>query len=390
MKLQRQYDLLQIAFYFVGCFGTGFTTVYLLESGVSNTGIGIVMSCACVFSMILGPRLSALIIKHEKLTVNGMIMLLYVLMTVIYLGTGLLKLPVPLVMICFILFLSVHGCITPLISVIAGGYAQMGSPVNYGLAKGLGSVSWAITSAVTGRVVDRLGPGILPPLFALSSLLIFFLLWKMPQTKGIPPGERSGSVFHVIKTYRVFFLLVLGFSLCYAGHNAIGTYLPNIITNLGGSTATFGTALFINAAIELPFLIMADRWMKRLGAANLCLIAAGAYIIRNVTIAAAGSVPVVFLGLLFQGMSNGLLTVLMANYVIAYLLPRDQIMGQTAVGIFVSGAGAMVGNLLGGWLQDNFGLQAMLVFAVVSTLLGALVFVLAKVRDMKKPDSIGV
>jgi len=135
---------------------------------------------------------------------------------------------------------------------------------------------------------------------------------------------------------------------------------------------------------------MADRWMKRLGAANLCLIAAGAYIIRNVTIAAAGSVPVVFLGLLFQGMSNGLLTVLMANYVIAYLLPRDQIMGQTAVGIFVSGAGAMVGNLLGGWLQDNFGLQAMLVFAVVSTLLGALVFVLAKVRDMKKPDSIGV
>lgn len=384
MKLQRQYNLLQIAFYFVGCFGTGFTTVYLLEKGISNTGIGIVMSCACVLAMILGPRLSALIIKHDGLTVNRMIMLLYGLMTVIYLGTGLFKLPAAVIMVSFVLFLSVHNCITPLISVIAGGYSQNGSPVNYGLAKGLGSVSWAVTSAVTGKVVDRLGSGILPMLFAVSGLLIIFLLYKMPSTKGTPKGERSGSIPHVIRSYPVFFLIVLGFSVCYAGHNALGTYLPNIITSLGGSTSTFGTALFINAAVELPFLMMADRWMKRLGPTNLCLLAGAAYIIRNVMIAAAGSVPMLFAGLLFQGASNGLLTVLMANYVIAYLLPRDQIMGQTMVGVFVSGGGAMLGNLLGGWLQDNVGLPAMLTFAVSCTVIGVGIFCCAKLLDVKR------
>ena len=50
----------------------------------------------------------------------------------------------------------------------------------------------------------------------------------------------------VIKKYKIFFFLLLGFVFMFKGATAIGTYLINIVKNLRGNTL-YGVAMFAMA-----------------------------------------------------------------------------------------------------------------------------------------------
>lgn len=383
MTAKRQYNILYILFCFVGCFGTGFTAVFLQYRGVSNTLIGIAAGSASVASIFLAPYISTLIVKLKTMTVNRMMVLLYCIMSVLFLAAAYLPVHTSVILITFIAFLCIHTCVSAMINVLASGYVQDGQEINFGLARGLGSVSWAIAAAFIGPLVDFLDAWVLAVGFAATSVLMIAYLRYIPQTKGIKRGEKNGSILHIAKTYRIFFLIILGFAFCGAGNSAIGTYMPNILRELGGNTSIFGYSLFINAMVEMPFMAATAKWMRRVKPAYLCAVAGICYILRNGIIASAGSVTMVFVGLLFQGPSFGILTALASNYVIFYLEGRDQIMAQTMVGMFTA-FGGVLGNIVGGWLTDTFGLPTLLGFAVSCTVFGAIVLFGSAIAGRKK------
>ena len=51
----------------------------------------------------------------------------------------------------------------------------------------------------------------------------------------------------------------------------------------------------------------------------------------------------------------------------------DQMAGQTLITMMANGFGFCLGNYLGGVLQDTLGLTSMLIFAMIVTLIGALI-----------------
>ena len=59
-------------------------------------------------------------------------------------------------------------------------------------------------------------------------------------------------------------------------------------------------------------------------------------------------------------------------------------MGQTMISVMTSGVGSMTGNLLGGVLQDNLGIQSMYLFACIMTVTGCLIIVFTKLVSSKK------
>ena len=48
-------------------------------------------------------------------------------------------------------------------------------------------------------------------------------------------------------------------------------------------------------------------------------------------------------------------------------------MGQTMIAMMSTGLGAAIGNIFGGILQDTFGLNSMLIFVGILTILGFLI-----------------
>ena len=130
------------------------------------------------------------------------------------------------------------------------------------------------------------------------------------------------------------------------------------------------------AASEMPFMAIAHSLMKRIRTESILLFASLMYIFRNFLVCFAPSLFVLLIGLAFQGISYGLFTAAITYYVNEAVEEKDTMMGQTMIGVLTTGMGATIGNFLGGYLQDCFGLSVMLAFALVLTVIGVLLMII--------------
>ena len=73
----------------------------------------------------------------------------------------------------------------------------------------------------------------------------------------------------------------------FSGATAIGTYLINIVKNLGGNTSLYGVAMFAMAFSELPVMMTVPKLMKKFNSVTLILVASIFYLCRNYTIGLA-------------------------------------------------------------------------------------------------------
>ncbi|WP_443656117.1 MFS transporter, partial [Faecalibacillus faecis] len=266
-------------------------------------------------------------------------------------------------------------------------YINEGTYVNFGLARGIGSASWATSALIFGQAVSFLGANILSIAYCVFALVTLFILYHLPESKitktKTEEVQEEGSVVTVIKKYKIFFFLLLGFCFMFSGATAIGTYLINIVKSLGGNTSLYGVAMFAMAFSELPVMMTVPKLMKKFNSVTLILVASIFYICRNYTIGLAPNLIVLIIGMMFQGLSYGLFTGVITYYVTYNLDTQDQMSGQTMIGIMTSGIGSTLGNVLGGILQDTIGLNALFTFVYLMTALGAVIIFICKFVSIK-------
>ena len=82
----------------------------------------------------------------------------------------------------------------------------------------------------------------------------------------------------------------------FSGATAIGTYLINIVKNLGGNTSLYGVAMFAMAFSELPVMMTVPKLMKKFNSVTLILVASIFYLCRNYTIGLAPNLIVLIIG----------------------------------------------------------------------------------------------
>lgn len=390
MTLKNKYNLFYFIFCIVGCCMAGFVAVFLQFKGISNTMIGVVTGIGCVSSIVLSPCLSSLIIKYEKLTARNMLAGIYSLLAVMFAVIAFVPLPPAAVVAGYSVMYALYVGSASFPQVIASDYMQEGRDINFGLARGLGSASWAITALVMGPAIDFFNPLVLAAGFIASTGCMLLLIRSMPRAETAQTGKDTGksTVLSIIKNYPIYFMVLTGYSFCLGAHSCLGTYLPGIVSRLGGSTGVYGVAVFLMALSEMPVMAMAAKWMKKTDSLTLIAIGGFAYVIRNFTICMAPNIAMVIAGLLFQSVSYGLLTAVITYYVIYNLAPGDQVMGQAMIGIMSSGFGSTAGNIVGGMLLDNIGMEAMFVFACTMTVIGCAVIAAAKITDRKRKKAV--
>lgn len=373
MNVKVRYNLLSFLFYVAGCCIGGFVAIFLQYKGVSNTLIGMVTGLSCVAAIFMTPYFSSLMVRIPFLNVKRMILFVYLFLAIGYTIVTFSNLPSLVVMIFFTVVLAVYFSAGPFLQVMASDYMRMGIDVNFGMARGLGSIAWAVTALIFGYLVEWFNSRILCFGFLLFTGLMFILLLSMPNIETVSQGnKKDGSLLKVLSKYPIFCLTVTGFALFYAGATTLSTYLINIVESLGGTTAFYGIAIFIMAFSEMPVMAITPKLMKRYKSIHLIAFAGFCYTVRNVLMCIAPNLWILCIGILFQGLSFGLLTAVITYYVIFNFLPIDQVMGQTLIVIFTSGVGSMIGNMFGGILQDHFGLFGMYVFVLILTVLGGL------------------
>lgn len=382
VQVKHQYSVVQALYWMTSCALAGYAAVYLQDRGLSNTLIDVTVGGAACLSMVIQPLAAQVVESISGLTVKKVIQALIVMMAVMFGVLTVIPVPVAGVVILYMGMNTLNYCMPPMLSAMGMEFINRGYYLNFGLSRGLGSISYAVCAAVLGIVIDRFFPGVLGYIYVVLAILLFLAVSAMKDLEAEEPTfqqeivEREKkpeeSIWKTVCKNKTFLCLMIGFCLANMNNAAIATYTVNIIKNLGGSDTVLGFANFVSAASEMPVMLLFGYFMKKGNCIRLLKVSAVFFLIKPLVLVFANALPLVILGLGLQGLSFGLFTPAAVYYVNSTLIPEQRVKGQAIFSTITAGAATCGGNVLGGWLQDAFGLQTMLWVCAAMALVGVL------------------
>lgn len=384
VQVRHQYTLLQCFYWVSSCAIMGFATVFLQYRGLSNTLVGMSIGGAAFISIWMQPFLAGVVEKVRGLSLKKMILLIILAVTAGYMFLGLVPLPKMAIVGVYLVLNTLYNSITPLITAMGMEYMNQGYEVNFCISRGLGSVSYAVSAVVLGQLVEHFFPGILTFAFAGMEILLFTVVVSMQEPESSVVKEEqepSSSVIEILKANRPLLLFVAGFGICYMTSSILGTYMINIVRELGGTDGTFGIAAFFCAASEMPAMFLCNYLIRKVSCKKLLKLSSVFFVLRPLVIFLAPNLAVAFLGFALQSLSFGIFTPVSVFFINQELKEKDRVVGQTIFGMVTVGVGSCVGNLAGGFLMDRIGLKTTLGLCVIFAAVGFLITQRVKVED---------
>lgn len=354
----------------------GYSGFYLLGSGFSNTEIGIIIAVAGILSAVLQPALASYADRPESPSLKKFLQLLLVIQLI--LGIALV--------FCRSILLTgvVYGCgvtllqlLTPFINSLGMESINQGQKLNFGIARGMGSVAYAALSYVLGIITSRTGITAVPVCIMIVTLVLIGCLALFPFTKSNTVAvqndkKQSLNPLQFFCKYKRFTIVLAGCVLIYLGHVLLNSFTFQIVQSKGGGSSEMGTATAIAAMSELPTLFLfgymlkkvrCDIWFRMTGI-FFTLKSLGSLLAPNMT---------VFYGIqIFQMLGWGLMAAASVYYVNSVMDAEDAIKGQAYITMTYT-LGSVIGALLGGTLIDLSGVNTMLLFATVCAAIGSII-----------------
>jgi Major Facilitator Superfamily. len=264
-------------------------------------------------------------------------------------------------------------------------YEKAGCKIYYGLARGLGSASFAVTSAIIGGVVAKRGVGILLIINVITMILsaIVVVTFKKPQRKSeINSEERNAgddndteahnNFFDFVKTYPAFAVFLIGTICFFFAHNMINDFMIQIIRNLGGGEKELGYANFLQAILELPVMALIGFVLKKISSDKMLIFSGAAFFIKILILVFATNMIGMYTSQSFQLFAYAVFIPAAAYYVNETMSERDQVKGQAYVTSAIT-IGGVFSNLISGVILDHLGIKPMLITGTVVAAIGVVI-----------------
>lgn len=387
MNLNIKYSTLQAAYWMLYCIGYGFVTYYLQSFGFAAGEIGVLTAIFGVVAALAQTRIGALADRSSRWNWQALLTLLPAVTAgvVVVMGLCQAKLATGVLFGCFIVCIA---SMMPLVNAACFAYQGEGISLDFGKARGVGSLAYAAISYVLGLLTTSFGT--LPVVVSglVCCLAILLIVRTMPATStqagsNSQPAAKSelasgASNKGFVAKYPSFVLMLVGLVLLLSFHNGINTYMLQIVQNVGGDSSTMGTAISIAAICELPVMFGFAWISKRFSVKNLLVVCGLAYVARALILMVSTSVAGVFAQQVLQILSYAIYASAAVYYTDQVMQPEDKVTGQ-ALTSGVATVGAVIGNLCCGWVLDLQGIQAMFLVLFALTVVGtAIVFVASR------------
>ena len=160
VKLNLQYISMQVPYWMGYSVLSTFTSVFLLSRDFTNSQIGLVLSLANLFAAIVQPFLASFADRMIRIRLSQ---LAAGMALVLVLFSGILLVVPKIFLIVALIYILLYACLVllqPLTIAIGTFFISRGYNLNFGVARGLGSLAFAAASAVTGwNVFGVIDPG---------------------------------------------------------------------------------------------------------------------------------------------------------------------------------------------------------------------------------------
>lgn len=390
------YIAINVLYFCVFCSVHGFAAVILLDRGFSNALIGVTLAVANVLSALGQPLIAGVVDRSSRLTnrrviIGSSAVLIAAVAALMFIRTG--------TAVIFALFAFIYALqFVYQSNMIAMNfeYQRAGCSINFGLARGLGSAGFAVSSAVLGGFVERDGTDVLMvfTMVALGLLIVVTYLYKKPESAAVGEekpesaavgteapertgagsragahkadragGSGDGSFTAFFRKYRRFMLFILGTTLCFFSHNMLNDYLIQIVRSLGGGETQLGYATFLSAILELPVMALIGLVLKRIRANRVLVFSGVAFVVKNVIMLLATDMTGMYLSQACQLFAYAVFIPTAAYYADAVMEDCDKVKGQAFINSAIT-LGGVFSSLICGRILDDAGVGAMLATGV--------------------------
>lgn len=390
-----RYTLMQGSYWACYCVIITFASVYLLHQGFQNTQIGILISVASILSAVLQPFVSRIADNLQKMALRQFAALLLLLQVVFSILLKFLSGSVPQIILygCLLILIQL---ILPLCSALGMDCLNRGIPLNFGVARGAGSVGFAVFSSLCGVLVLRFGEDCLP----LAMLVMNIILLLSVITFRFYSQSEDGSVRETAETvsdgqqdkrpflskYKGMVLILFGVVCLFVSHNVLNTYAFQIVQPLGGTSEQMGNMLFIQNIVELPIMFGFAFLLKKADSRFWVRICGVGFFLHALGEMLAPNIPVIYAVQVFEMPGYALYTLASIYWINEIVAPEDHVQGQAYFAMAMT-LGVVLASFVGGLLLDHAGVVMLLAFATLAGAIG-MVILFFKLRGERTPASV--
>ncbi len=384
-NLTFKYIVIQIGMWAMYAPLMGYTSVFLLAKGFSNTEVGIISGLGCIISAVLQAMVSSYADRENSKSVKALLIMFAALQ--IALAVVLLAIGNNFVLAIGVIFgalIAIMQLMVPLTNSMAMEMMNQGKLINYGAARGTASMVYAILVNTMGAFAKGNNLSIVPIATMLSAaiLLVGTVLFPFKKAPGSVEEELKNETDtrpFLVKYPRVA-LFVIGAICAYVGHNLINVFLFQIVSLKGGNHVNMGVCLSLAAVFEIPVMfgfayLVAKRdsstWV-RVGGVGIML-----KIILTLLVPDMISLYIVQICQLFGFATFVVATVYYANQVVEEC---DRVKGQAYM-TMANTLGIVFASMLGGVLIDIYGTNGMMIVGSVITVVGTVLIFLSTMKN---------
>ena len=389
-----RYTLINILYFAAFCTIHAYAGVFLLDKGFTNTQVGLALAISNILSVFGQPLVAGIIDRGKFLTnrITVMISSLFLLVgSVALLFVSSEKVPIFAI---FVLMYTVQFVYMPMMIAMNFEYAKAGCNINFGLARGMGSAGFAVTSFFLGKAVEKYGTNVIlyvtVAVMTLMVLIVFF--FKKPKTnkikeeseKAIEKEEKESSGFFAFaKKYPFFMVFLLGVACCFFAHNMINDFLIQIIRNLGGNETELGYATFLQAILELPVMALIGFVLKKISERHMLVFSAVSFFVKTAILFLASGLIGMYVSQSFQMFAYAVFIPTAAYFAENVMKENDKVKGQAFINSALT-LGGVFSNLVCGRILDAFGVKVMLLIGMAVCFIGVLIVIIAVYPMMNK------
>lgn len=370
-----EYGALQ-AFYWAN-YGVSvmFAVTFLLARGLSNSMAGLVMALGNILACCIQPAVASLADRHEKVTLPRILCVFSVIMAASCLVLRLTRGASALVLGAYVLYMAFHLAGQPICSCFCGLFEKRGVFINFGLARGAGSLCYAVLTAFLGVIVARRGADVLP-VFGFVIVCCFFAVSAAlgrqisgGETGNAAPSEPGRAMLPFLRENKSFCLLLCGIMIIFFSHNVFNCFTLNLVEHLGGDSADLGRVCSFVAFLEMPAMFFFEPLCRRFSARRLMRLSVTAFTAKAFLIALAPSLAGLYAANLLQLVSFAVFVPASVRYVDETVSRADAVKGQSCITSVIT-FGSVLSSLLGGVMLDGIGVKATFFAVAAVSVLG--------------------
>ena len=303
------------AYYFAFMGGWGFILPFLnlfyVSLGLSGTQIGTITSTSSIVGLLFAPIIVNEIKKRPQ--ARGLLQTAILLGALGYFLLGHQTLYVFILINVFFQSLAGSGVMPVSDSMAVAVSKESGS--GYGSIRVFASVGWIVAVLSSGWLIERFDfiAGFIgvSSMWILGALLIFFIQPRFFITKRndqLPKPSLSATIKRVISDRT---LLGFAIALIFVGFMNSGVLqFENVfLSELGASKRLISVAGILSAVVELPFMLYADRYVKRYGPSRILLIALMVTALQRSTVLLFPAIATIMIVRFIGGIAFSLYTV---------------------------------------------------------------------------------